>query len=946
MIQIHPKRAFLNTEVRISNMGKEPVHIKDTTTHESFLLSPGDYKSSTFPAGKHKLTVRSESGYVSEETFVVEDAFKFGGSVMKESFIFDGNPWAILVMKDRTYFFNEQTGEQFVEHNLSPDKVEELSPDYLLFSTEGDYSLFSLQKMSIEITFPSSKVVYSGKTRCVLEYDRGLHLIRLGHEDIQERYTDVLCQAYCIDEETDVIYSHHERSPNTITVTKLQEQNENGIYEQVSTIEIEGKFVCFAGSRSALYTKAETENIALSKLYCKILSKDGSATLVYDGDTPLYKVNGIKVLGRSSYDAIREKIYKNEIASGEGEELSIEVLENSNQLFQIRSLMTITVTERETMTGKARGTEIKKESRLFKGQELLVKDEDTILHFSRRGDYDYVVCTRGLGSFLIHEGKFRKEYGEICFTEYDEPYIKVGPCTNKDTPEYYYRTLNGREFKISSYLEKSDPSYGLFYLTRNYGQKFYYWLKTKQHYPGQEISITKGVTVVKGGTDSVPPRFFFKNGDVVPVPMSPEDLLSLSSSGKSALYKKGGFYCIARYVDEEWKYKEGIVLSIYDNLKVKDAVFCTDGDSFVYQKDDKMVLYDFTTGEETEFPSQSGIKYNVNGYRPYCERDFCSRPVIIDPLTHQRADNEFLSQYRFSNIEGTVFYEKSEQKHFLREDSRALTAAQYRSLQDKYNYSPADSSDTHDQIVKNRIEFCKRIGHEIKYSVFHRPLEITIGDFVKYYVVNTIEYAVINMNGQRIEVKIGAPLYFLNYVSFSQDSKKVAICGKYKNSTGICMIYDIENKQELHCSITHKAIGKTLAIWLGLFSKRGDIAYYDSTPNTYFIHEGGIPQKIQGRSLLTFSPSGKYIALSRQGYVPYESGAPFWGHQPACDVYVASTDKPEDCLLHFNDHGSGIVKNKRSVASASFSADDKKILTVSQDGVVVVRNLHLDDKED
>ena len=86
------------------------------------------------------------------------------------------------------------------------------------------------------------------------------------------------------------------------------------------------------------------------------------------------------------------------------------------------------------------------------------------------------------------------------------------------------------------------------------------------------------------------------------------------------------------------------------------------------------------------------------------------------------------------------------------------------------------------------------------------------------------------------------------------------------------------------------------------------------------------------------------MALSKQGYVPFESGELFWGHVPSCDIYIASVDEPKKCLCHFNDHGAGIVgtgTGRDTVATASFSADEKRILSVSNDGVVVVRNLHL-----
>ena len=46
-------------------------------------------------------------------------------------------------------------------------------------------------------------------------------------------------------------------------------------------------------------------------------------------------------------------------------------------------------------------------------------------------------------------------------------------------------------------------------------------------------------------------------------------------------------------------------------------------------------------------------------------------------------------------------------------------------------------------------------------------------------------------------------------------------------------------------------------------------------------------------------------------------------------------------------HGDEIENSgaNTSVASATFSVDDKKLMTVSKDGVVVVRNLHLEGNE-
>ena len=53
------------------------------------------------------------------------------------------------------------------------------------------------------------------------------------------------------------------------------------------------------------------------------------------------------------------------------------------------------------------------------------------------------------------------------------------------------------------------------------------------------------------------------------------------------------------------------------------------------------------------------------------------------------------------------------------------------------------------------------------------------------------------------------------------------------------------------------------------------------------------------------------------------------------------------CIDQFNDLGDGIdgttrtTRRAKNVASAAFSCDEKHLLVVGEDGVVVIRNLHM-----
>lgn len=927
MIQIHPKRAFINSDIVISNKGQEPATIEDSITHDSFTLSPGEYLVSRFPAGEHCVRIKWLSGTIEEQSFVVEDALKFGGSERKGTYVFDNNHWAIIVMKDRTYFFNEDTQEQFVEHNLSPDKIEELSPDYLLFTTGKDCSFFSLSTMSFEKTLPSSECVYCGCGHCVLSSNGGLYLYRLEPQFKGNRLAYVRCDEYTINKEDGIIYTFTKDCTNEFSTIKLVPYIENGKYEQISKEKIDGTFVCFISCHLLLYTKSNLPDVAPDMLYSRDLSQESLVSLLYDGKQPISSINGIRVWDASTYDKLYSKFWNDRNITGEGLRLTIDIIENSKTLYLIQSIETITIRDKKVET--------KVTSSLLSQGSLIYREDTKRLSFSHRGIYDYITCDKF--TIIFFNGGCKKIYGDVCFTSFEDPYIKE----ERFGANVYYSIDN---LQIKCQEDKSKPSDGLFFIKIG-DESYIYWLKTNKRYVGDSFKMVSGTVIVSGGRSNIPPRFLLENGDVIPIPESTEYMVAHSATNRTLLFERGGYYSFARYDGNSWVHSANLVLSIYDNLWVKDAVFCSDSNSFIYQKDKEKVLFDFSTGKETVFESSAGIRYNVNGYRPYCTRDYFSRPVILDPLTCRVIDHNFMRQYRFSDVEGKVYFQKCIIRRYLVDGDTEVSDYRYQALCREYNH-PITTMDKYatELICQKRTKFCKeRLGRNITSA------ELKMRNFVDSNIVKSVEYVVINRDGGRIEIKIGTPLYFLNYVAFSADSNRVAICGKYRDSSGICLIYDFVQHKEIYRSTDlNKGLGDTRAIWLGLFSKNGEVAYYDSKPNTYLLREGEKPVEVKGRSFLTFSPSGNLMAMSRQGYTPYSEGKSFWGHEPSCDIYIARTSDPQTCLCHFNDHGSGIVgvgTRRETIASASFSKDEKKILSVSDDGVVVVRNLHLEDRD-
>jgi Tol biopolymer transport system component len=103
-----------------------------------------------------------------------------------------------------------------------------------------------------------------------------------------------------------------------------------------------------------------------------------------------------------------------------------------------------------------------------------------------------------------------------------------------------------------------------------------------------------------------------------------------------------------------------------------------------------------------------------------------------------------------------------------------------------------------------------------------------------------------------------------------------------------------------------------------------------------------------GYNFLTFSPDGKYIALSNQGYIAkYDKNGnerSEWGHEPSTTVSISLSAEPDKIECVYNDLSEiGIYGSlsSKTVASVSFANNNSRLMMVGNDETVVIRNLHL-----
>ena len=340
-------------------------------------------------------------------------------------------------------------------------------------------------------------------------------------------------------------------------------------------------------------------------------------------------------------------------------------------------------------------------------------------------------------------------------------------------------------------------------------------------------------------------------------------------------------------------------------------------------------------------------------------------------------DCERLPQFQFVSPDGTYFADTERGKYiecYFYADESTISEEEYAELRKKYTYSISPTSNLNERtkvidlrrkFVMDNFEFLNsrypgifkndRTGEQWD----KKALKESVPDAFAFLdlFIGKRGIAVIRKsedNSVFAKINLGEPHEYINYVSFSYDNKYVAIAGCYPKGLskgGLFLIYDLESGNV----VLEKTDSR--AVWLTAFNHQGKVAAYSSNPITFEVtlreDDKVEPVLYQGRNFLTFSPDGTLCALSNQGYISTRDGCgeerSNWGHQPSSKVFIAkSTDMGTD-LISFSDlsdYGIEDCSDKRwncpkSVASVSFSNDNKRLMMVGKDGVVIIRNLHI-----
>lgn len=944
---IHPHKGYLNTNFNVYVTGHEEEYsVYQKSVCDKCSIATGIVR----PNEPHVLNIAQPGDYVisfndSDEINIhIEDGYKFGGSTYKTSFIFDDCPWCFVVMHDRTYFYNRETKRSFVEP-ISPDKITEINEDFVIFENEGqkERTIFSLVEerpilcISDIVTFNKRVVVWEEYSDNKSE----LCIYVLGTEpNAIDKY---VFDGYIIDNENDNIIFY---DGNIIKKFSLSEYNGSTTYQ----ITIRGTLVNVVAPNLAVsYRELYNRN----ELIIRNLDKDEETTITLDGN--LAEINEKELIDVWQR---QKQISEFNFSAVEVPELTLSALYNKVYIYPcgwdvFYSIETISLKRecgesiKRTSTSKLYGVKSGVENSIQQAKGNFASYGNAFCFYNSVESYVRGEKYKG--------GGYNK--GGLIYSCGNNIYMYNDSCLYKLSSNGYWddkREINldfslFDEFGIVKDKENgicqtmSGINLGKWKCEINYNNRKY--IKTSENY------IFSGGRRIKT-TDLEVPN-------------------SLSESLKLGLSVDSDEVCICNLKGVKYTSK-CVMEDVYDSTEYHDVLLSEDGNCIMHKDGDKAITFDIGTGFSQTYDNLSYIKH-INGIRPLFAIPTSLQPVLVNPVTKQRIEAKEMSNFQFVSPDGTLYADtrlREYIEHYEIETDTLISNEEFIELRAKYTYpwNEKRGSTAWEIITENRRQLILEHFEYLNEKYPELFKDDLTGNKWADSALDTkdsfgVEYFLGRLYGERgiaiirksdddseySRIDLGSPLMYINYVSFSYDSKYVAIAG-YRNSGGLFLVYDLEAKS----TIVHEDTSR--AVWNVAFSAINALASYTSNPKTLFatnkdeyINMYDRDRIIEGHNFLTFSPDGMYFALSQQGYISkYDINGNVrdnWGHQPSSLVDIRSILSQENTLTEFSDLGdSGISETSRraSVASVSFSNDNKRLMMVGNDGVVIIRNLHLE----
>lgn len=945
---LHPYKGYLNTKFRFfcECDREQEIVIKrnsDSVVVKTLYVQPNRIEYISFDeSGEYSVVEKVSEQHIAQ--IIVQDGYKFGGSSFKDAFLFEKNLWVFVVMHDRTYFHNRNTGYEYMEA-ISPDKIEYVSPSMVIMSNvkQDVKTLYSLVEERPVLAFSNlvfvNEEVIIWKT-FVNDVDSELCIAKLDNlNDVKH----ISCSDdYVVFEEQRIIYFHNQG--------KIMSVSFDDLWERIA-IKYVTRFLTFLDTGYVVFSLGD------GKIKIKSLKNESDYMVYYEGS--LASINGKVFINTCQVIGKINGFFQKELPM-----ISVETKFTSLELFASSNMFVYKESIKSYVFKNGRKYASNKTIQLKNAQGEVLDNLDTA--YTSVYTRDKLVClVSGNNLYIVgsENGRFLKHAN--IDKVYNTPSYLLCTINNDSKTELY--SINGNGYLSKLGYNKEEYSYDRL---ENYGV-----LKSKttsELYMVETLCSTMHIGRYKceyplrGRVATYSDNIIYKGGI-----SSDISFTSISEDGNYGLICKDGESTLyinkidfGRNKKAENYTKNRILSDIYDNTSYSNVLLSEDGKHFLSMKKNDCQILDVVSGCTEDFGNLSFLRH-INGIRPYFNRNQYRQVKFINPLSGTEIDTEVITQYDFVSPDGNLYADTRLEEYveyYNLIEERVITKDEYNALKDQFGNSLGFEKEA---MVNNRKRFCLQhldfLKNHLKSKgwrdrsdeewldsltsekgIFH-----CVSDFLHLFIdvrgVALIRRTFDNTIANRI--RLGSPLWFLNYVAFSHDSRYVAIAGRYPNNTGhggLLLVYDLEEDKEVYKQ------SNSCAVWLSAFTKHGHFAAYSSEPTSYF---GIVPpmdekvRKIDHLSFLTFSPNGQYVALSEQGYVAWNNGRNLaWGHQPSCLVSVRKTDSVHEEILKYEDlsdegiEGTSIAK---SVSSVSFSKDNSKLMMVGRDGVVIIRNTHI-----
>lgn len=437
-------------------------------------------------------------------------------------------------------------------------------------------------------------------------------------------------------------------------------------------------------------------------------------------------------------------------------------------------------------------------------------------------------------------------------------------------------------------------------------------------------------------------------------------------------HRTNTFY-ISKFNSQSGKYDLSEVK--IDDKKYSESYLSPDG-QFLVLKDEsnKYAYYDIEKNEIINFFSGVFLAFNNDGN--FVVRQDNTRAVkIIDPKTFQDITPPNYHYYKFMSPDGKLYAQVSYlERYFHKINGQILLIDEVNKLKQELDIT---NSILHSENEKEQAKLIVEKNKLLTYNSFKEEFEkLGINDYKNInsqHIIQLDKYIEIGIAGTNIKKYISIPTdtHFYNYAAYSYDNKYLGIVGKPvfgSINNSLIMIFSIsldESNQKLEILDSTISRLPRKAAWVCGFSKTGYFATYDSIPDTFIIKmdddffsevTNDVELKkniynssnnlyntykkwrvINNKNFLCFSPTGNFLALSEQGYEPLTLGG--YGHQESSAVHIATTASGE-IINSFTGHGDKIKEDiSKKLNFVAFSEDESRIMSLSNDGVVIIRDI-------